>query len=109
MRIRDRIIRSLGGYTAQEWQREIAGMRGQRTSLVLGKTRRLPVKVEARQTVSLAAYGEDPLVRENMAYRLAGIMMERGLIEYKVTLSLDRPPELVARAVVYPPEEETDA
>ena len=39
----------------------------------------LPVKAEATQTLCRSLDANDHLVRENMAYRLAGILLGRGL------------------------------
>lgn len=105
MSIRNRLIRALGGYTPAEWQREITSMRGSRTPLHLGVVRRLPVRVEAAQLLSRAEDGGDRIVRENMAYRLAVILLERGLIRFEVVEDAGALPELRALAVVYPPED----
>lgn len=107
MRIKSRIIRALGGYTPAEWQREITSMRGSRTALHLGVIRRLPVKAEATQILWQSLDANDRLVRENMAYRLAGILFERGLIRFEIIKKEGQLPELTARVLVYPPEEET--
>ena len=105
MKLKDRLIRWLGGYTPAEWQREISAMRGARGSLYLGAVRLLPIRVECRQILRAPVYGNDKLTRENMAYKLAACMLERGLIAYEVEENEDRPPELRARVTVYPPEE----
>ena len=106
MRIKDRIIRALGGYTPEEWQREITSMRGSRTPLHLGVIRRLPVKAEARQTLWQSLDANDRLVRENLAYRLSAILLDRGLIRFEIVKKEGQLPELIARAVVYPPEDQ---
>ena len=107
MRIKSRIIRALGGYTPEEWQREITSMRGSRMPVKLGLARRLPVCVAVTQTLGRPEDETDPLVRENMAYRLGRLMMERGMIDYSVAPGQDgAPPVILAAANVYPPEAE---
>lgn len=106
-KIRDRLIRALGGHTEAEWQRDIASMRGSRMPVKLGLARRLPVGVAVTQTLGRPEDDTDPLVRENMAYRLGRLMMERGMIDYSVAPGKDgAPPVIRAAANVYPPEAE---
>lgn len=107
MRIKERIIHALGGYTPEEWQREITSMRGSRTPVKLGLTRRLPLIVTAEEFLVQPVDGADPLMRENMAYRLGRMLLDLGMIDYRTEARRgDELNVLRASVFVYPPEDE---
>ncbi len=107
-KIRDWLIRALGGHTEAEWQRDIASMRGSRTPVKLGLTRRLPVGVTAEEFLVQPVDGADPLMRENMAYRLGRMLLDLGMIDYRTEAGRgDELNVLRASVFVYPPEAET--
>lgn len=83
MKIKDKLIHALGGYTRAEWQTGITSSRGVRQSLVLGVERRLPIRLKCRQTIIRPEDAMDALNRENMAYRLAKAALDAHVIAFR--------------------------
>lgn len=97
-RIRDRIIRALGGHTAAEWQAQLASSRGIRACVKLGAPRRLPIRL--RVTRHIPDGWDEQAYRENMARAIAEEMLQTGLIAFRREEG-----KIAGEALVFPPEE----
>ena len=105
MRIRNRIIRRLGGYTREDVRREVDRAKMSRPALDLGRERRLPVKIGSEQPISRMEDSENPMVRENLAYSLVKHMLRFELIRFLTYTTGSGETRLKAVISVNPPEE----
>lgn len=104
MRIKERIIRALGGFTRADVREQVDAAKRTKPALVLGVERRLPFRVRCRQTMVRDADFTDKLTRENLAYRIGAELLKHDLIAFTpVPGDPQKPPEIQAEAWVMRP------
>ena len=82
MRIKERIIRALGGYTRADVREQVDAAKRTKPALVLGVERRLPFRVRCRQALLRDADFTDRLARENLAYQIGAALLNYNLIAF---------------------------
>ena len=105
MKIKDRIIRALGGYTRADVREQVDAAKRPKPALVLGMERRLPIRVRCRQPLVRDEDFTDKLMRENLAYRIGVAMLKANLIAFTMEPGrhLEDVPMIQAEALVMAP------
>lgn len=104
MRIKERIIRALGGFTRADVREQVDAAKRTKPALVLGVERRLPFRVRCRQALLRDTDFNDKMVRENLAYQIGAALLRNNLIAFTpVAGGPEELPEIQAEAWVMRP------